>query len=26
MRIHMSADDIELIDPRVRSISDVMRE
>ena len=26
MRIHMSSDDIELIDPRVRSISDVMRQ
>ncbi len=26
MRIHMTPEDLELIDPRVRTISDVMRE
>ena len=26
MRVHMTPDDLELIDPRVRTISDVMRE
>ncbi len=26
MRVHMTLEDLELIDPRVRTISDVMRE
>lgn len=26
MRVHMTAEDLELIDPRVRTISDVMSE
>ncbi|MEO8976225.1 MAG: hypothetical protein ABI552_10765 [Casimicrobiaceae bacterium] len=26
MRVHMTSDDLELIDPRVRTIRDVMRE
>lgn len=26
MRVHMTPSDLELIDPRVRTISDVMRE
>ena len=26
MRVHMTAEDLELIDPRVRTICDVMRE
>jgi len=26
MRVHMTSEDLELIDPRVRTISDIMRE